>query len=131
MSRRGHGSRREGEDVEVFTFSNHVVQVPARRGFALRDAINTSQQHGGTALGAAIRELNVMEYERLIVITDEQSADRVPDPSGRGYIINVRPYRNGVCYGKWTHIDGFSEAVIDYIREYERLSEEPVGVVCD
>ena len=28
-------------------------------------------------------------------------------------------YKNGVGYGKWTHIDGWSEAVIEYIRALE------------
>jgi len=36
--------------------------------------------------------------------------------SGR---INVASYKNGVGYGKWTHIDGWSESVIDYIRTLE------------
>ena len=29
-------------------------------------------------------------------------------------------YRNGVGYGKWTHIDGWSDSVIEYVRELER-----------
>ncbi len=39
--------------------------------------------------------------------------------SGRGYVINVASNRNGVGYGEWTHIDGWSEAVVDYIAELE------------
>jgi len=35
-------------------------------------------------------------------------------------MINVASAKNGVGYGKWTHIDGFSEAVVDYIAELER-----------
>ena len=35
-------------------------------------------------------------------------------------MINVASARNGVGYGPWTHIDGFSEAIIDYIRVLER-----------
>lgn len=58
-------------------------------------------------------------YDRLIVITDEQAADSVPAPTATGYVINVASYKNGVGYGKWMHIDGWSEAVIDYIREFE------------
>jgi hypothetical protein len=27
--------------------------------------------------------------------------------------------RNGVGYGAWTHTDGWSEAVVDYIRNLE------------
>ncbi|MBB6146100.1 hypothetical protein HNQ77_004070 [Silvibacterium bohemicum] len=43
-----------------------------------------------------------------------------PAPRGRGYVINVASYRNGVGYGPWTHIDGWSEAVIEYIRAAEQ-----------
>jgi 60 kDa SS-A/Ro ribonucleoprotein len=45
--------------------------------------------------------------------------DAVPAPKGKGYMINVAGYRNGVGYGKWTHIDGWSDSVIEYIRELE------------
>ena len=38
-------------------------------------------------------------YDRLIVITDEQSHDSVPAPRGKGYVINVASNRNGVGYG--------------------------------
>jgi len=34
----------------------------------------------------------------------------------------VAGYRNGVGYGKWTHIDGWSEAVIEYIRTLEQAA---------
>jgi hypothetical protein len=78
-----------------------------------------SQRHSGTRLGAALDSIGE-PYDRIIVITDEQSHDSVGAPRGRGYIINVASARNGVGYGPWTHIDGFSEAVIDYIRELER-----------
>ena len=109
------------EDITVVTFSYDCKLVPARRGFALRDAITNSQPHGGTNLGAAVNEINrVYEYDRLIVITDEQSHDRVNNPKKEGYMINISTNKNGVGYGKWTHIDGFSEAVIDYIKTYEQ-----------
>jgi 60 kDa SS-A/Ro ribonucleoprotein len=113
--------REIGEKVAVFSFSNDVVEVPARRGFALRDAIDASQQHGATYLGKAVEKLNAGEkYDRLIVITDEQAHDTVPTPKGKGYVINVASYKNGVGYGKWTHIDGWSESVIEYIRALEQ-----------
>jgi 60 kDa SS-A/Ro ribonucleoprotein len=112
--------REIGEKVAVFSFSDNLVAVPARRGFALRDAIDRSQRHNGTHLGKAIEELNRNEkYDRLIVITDEQAHDRAPGPSGKGYVINVASYKNGVGYGNWTHIDGWSESVIEYIRALE------------
>ena len=112
--------REIGEKVSVYTFSDNLVEVPARRGFALRDAIDAIQPHSGTMLGKALEELNKKEhYDRLIVITDEQAHDTVPAPKGKGYVINVASYKNGVGYGKWTHIDGWSESVIEYIRALE------------
>jgi 60 kDa SS-A/Ro ribonucleoprotein len=33
------------DEVEIFTFSQDVVKVPPRRGFALRDAVVSSQPH--------------------------------------------------------------------------------------
>jgi len=108
-------------DVRVFTFSHQVVEVPPRRGMAGVDAVVRSQPHGGTYLGAAVEAINrEVKHDRLIVITDEQSHDRVPDPvAGRPYMINVASSRNGVGYGRWTHIDGFSESVIRFITEFE------------
>jgi len=114
--------REIAEKVAVYSFSDNLVEVPARRGFGLRDAIDASQQHSSTQLGKAIEKLNSEKYDRLIVITDEQSHDRVPAPLGKGYVINVASYKNGVGYGKWTHIDGWSEAVIDYIRALEQTA---------
>ena len=107
------------ENVSVYSFSNELERIPARRGFALRDAIDASQAHGATYLGKALGEITE-PYDRLIVITDEQAHDSVPSPKGKGYMINVASYKNGVGYGKWTHIDGWSESVIEYVRELER-----------
>jgi hypothetical protein len=112
--------REIGEKVSVFSFSDSLVEVPARRGFALRDAIDKSQRHNSTQLGNAVAELNQRGgYDRLIVITDEQAHDTVPAPRSKGYVINVASYKNGVGYGKWTHIDGWSESVVEYIRTLE------------
>ena len=116
--------REIGEKVSVFSFSDSLVEVPARRGFALRDAIEASQRHNSTQLGKAVEELNRKHsYDRLIVISDEQAHDTVSAPKGKGYVINVASYQNGVGYGKWTHIDGWSESVVDYIRRLEQTVE--------
>lgn len=108
-------------DVRMFSFSQRVQEVPPRRGMAGIDAILRSQPHSGTYLGAAVQAINQnIQHDRLIVITDEQSADRVPDPVAKSaYIINVASNKNGVGYGKWTHLDGFSEGIIRYIAEVE------------
>ena len=110
-------------DLNVLTFSTSLVEVPPRRGMAGVDAIRRSQPHGGTQLGAAVDEVNRRyAYDRLIVITDEQSRDRVagPRPGARGYMINVASAKNGVGYGPWTHIDGFAESTLTFIGEHER-----------
>jgi hypothetical protein len=112
--------REIAEKVAVYSFSDDLVEVPARRGFALRDAIDASQRHNSTQLGKAIEALNREACDRLIVITDEQAHDRVPAPNGKGYVINVASYKNGVGYGRWMHIDGWSESVIEYIRAIEQ-----------
>ncbi len=112
------------EKVSVYTFSNKTVKVSnSVRGFSLAEAIHRSQPHGGTYLGGAIKHIISSEkFDRLIVITDEQSHDSIPVdlPEALYYLINVASYRNGVGYGDWVHIDGFSEAVISYIIEYEK-----------
>ena len=111
--------REIAEKVTVYTFSDATKRIPARRGFALRDAMESSQPHGGTRLGAALDSIKE-KYDRIVVVTDEQSHDRVFAPKGRGYMVNVASAKNGVGYGAWSHIDGWSEAVIEYIRELER-----------
>jgi 60 kDa SS-A/Ro ribonucleoprotein len=115
--------REIAEKVSIYTFSNEARLVPPRRGFALRDAMEASQPHSGTYLGKALDAVNEAKhapYDRIIVITDEQSHDRISAPRGTGYVINVASARNGVGYGPWVHIDGWSEAVLEYIREAER-----------
>jgi 60 kDa SS-A/Ro ribonucleoprotein len=118
--------RETSEDFAIATFSDHCVQLPARRGFALRDAIAQSQPHSGTFLKRALGELKEKpewaKLERLIVITDEQSHDGIlPAWTPRAYVVNVAPYRFGVSYGDgWTHIDGWSERIVDYIAASEQ-----------
>jgi hypothetical protein len=108
------------ESVRVFAFSDNCVEVAPRTGMALRDAIRAATPMGSTQLGAAVKKVSALAHDRLIVVTDEQSADRVPEPKGLGYMINVASNRNGVGYGKWLHIDGWSDAVIRFLTEHER-----------
>lgn len=111
------------EDCAVYTFDTNCRFVPARRGMALRDAIG-KDVGGGTNTGAAIEKIHrETRYDRLIIFTDEQSHDRIPKPQGLGYVVNVSSDKNGIGYGAWTHIDGFSEAVLDFIFESERPAE--------
>ena len=114
-------------NVRMFSFADHVIELPARRGMAGVDAIRHSQ-NGGTRLFDAIDTVNRdVTYDRLVVITDEQafpagaaaSGRTCPAPKGSGYMINVASYRNGVGYGPWVHIDGFSEQVLRFVAEHE------------
>ena len=113
------------ETVSVFTFSDKIVRIPSRRGFALKDLVITSQPHSGTELDQAIKVLNLTPdtntADRLIVITDEQAASKIPDPvHKKAYMVNVSCEQHGVGYKRWTHIDGWSEGIIKYIRELEK-----------
>jgi len=109
------------EEVEIYSFSDRAVRVAPRRGFALREAISSSQFHSGTQLGNAMRTINANgSYDRCIVFTDEQSYDRPEAPRGKGYVVNVASYENGVNHNAWTEVNGFSEAVVDYIQALER-----------
>lgn len=106
-------------NVKIYTFSRQLVEVPNRRGFALRDAIINSQEHRDTFMGDAIEKLNKLEnYDKLIVFSDEQTAQKVPNPKcENAYMVNVSNNQNGVSYrGNWHHLDGFSEAIFDYIQ---------------
>jgi 60 kDa SS-A/Ro ribonucleoprotein len=113
-------ARGVSEDCRVFAFSDWCKEVPPRQGLALRDAIQKAGSMGGTRLGAAVAAMNVLPHDRLIVISDEQSHDAVPNPKARGYMINVASAKNGVGYGPWVHINGWSESVVRFILEYER-----------
>jgi 60 kDa SS-A/Ro ribonucleoprotein len=117
--------REKAEEFAIATFSDACVEIPARRGFALRDAITASQAHSGTYLKRALAELHEKRewrgLDRLIVITDEQSHDGILTAwTPRAYVVNVAPYKHGVSYGNgWTHVDGWSERVVDYIAAAE------------
>jgi hypothetical protein len=122
--------REKAEEFRVATFSDSCVTLPARRGFALRDAIVGSQAHSGTYLKRALSTLEGgkewSDVERVIVITDEQSHDGILAAwTKRAYLINVGSYKNGISYGNgWTHIDGWSERVLDYIAATEKEEVE-------
>ncbi|HEY2546728.1 MAG TPA: VWA domain-containing protein [Candidatus Acidoferrum sp.] len=117
--------REKAEEFAIATFSDARVELPPRRGFALRDAITGSQAHSGTYLKRALTQLHEKpewrKLDRVIVITDEQTHDGIlPAWTPRAYVVNVAPYKQGVSYGNgWTHVDGWSERIVDYIAASE------------
>jgi len=111
---------------------HQTALIPARSGFALRDLVRKSSSNlggGGIFLKQCMDFVHAAEIsaDRTIVFTDEQDCDLKCNPETadafgkQNYLINVASFKNGIGYGKWTHIDGFSEAVIDYIRENEKV----------
>jgi len=111
------------DDITIYSFSDGIAFIPPRHGMALRDAIISSQPHHGTYLANLLNNIVMLnvDYDRLIVITDEQIADNIPKmPKGKNYILNIAGYQNGIGNpNQWVTITGFSEAFIDFIRELE------------
>lgn len=133
------------EDIAVYATAGDdgrrthaTMLVPPRRGFGLRDLLSyaqTSRKIGGGGIFLKqvieyVRKEENGEAGRIIVITDEQDCDIVNKPASakpfgeHNYLINVASAQNGIGYGEWTHIDGWSEAVIDYIQQYESGDNE-------
>lgn len=110
------------EDCDVIAFGSTAGFVRPRRGFALNDEIGNGKFGHGTDTARAISLAASKGYDRIIVLTDEQSATNVgnPLPDSKGYMLNVAAYQNGVGGKGWVRIDGWSEAVVDYIQELER-----------
>lgn len=108
--------------------------VPARRGFALGEAIQQAAHELG---GGGIFVAQVMDYvyeqeknaDRVIVVCDSQDCDltRKPDSANafakRNYLMDVSVEKNGVGYSKFMVINGFSESLIDYVIEYEMMDD--------
>lgn len=114
------------EQAEIYTFSNSLARIPSGvRGFALLDALMHSQGHHGTDTTKAVNYINAeVKYDRIILFTDEQTTSAyrtIPAPKGKGFVINVASYDKGLTTtGDWTTVSGFSEAVVDFIQEYEK-----------
>jgi len=111
------------EQCVIIVFSDFSILVPSRRGFALRDVLHGKASRGGTRLSPAIRLAEQEKYDRIIVLTDEQISDCCPAPLPytKAYMINVASTRNGIGYRNWNHIDGWSESIVDYIIESEKI----------
>lgn len=110
-------------DVDIYSFSDYIKSIPNRRGFALAEAIDKSQTHWGTNMWAAITEVEKNHYDRIIVITDEQTMGSPHNAKIKNaYMINVASYSKGVGYGNnYKHINGFSDKVFNYISEIENV----------
>lgn len=125
------------ESSVVYQYDTRLVR-PNGNGFTLWKTMKDNFLNGGTSTGSCLSEAlrSQDDVKRVIIITDEQSNDRLPAlPNGCiGYIINVAPYQYGMSNGYdvkyfvdgkkksgYIRINGFSDVVFEYIREYENL----------
>lgn len=111
------------DEVDILAYSEAGVSVPPRRGFALRDALTHCMAWGGTNTQTAILAAAKRGYDRIVVFTDEQSHQTISNPfpgHKKSYFVNVASNQNGIGYRQWVHFDGMSEAVVQYIVEYEK-----------
>lgn len=109
------------QDHDVFYFANTITNAGSLRGFEIQEQYGKVNVGGSTSIATAIKGVSNQGYDRVIVITDEQSNDRVGRaPAPHSYMMNVACYQNGVGYRNgWNHIDGFSSNVLNYILTYE------------
>lgn len=129
-------ARELAQGASVYVFSNDAEIVPPRRGFALRDALYRTASWGGTNVWASVRTAFRAEQpngvDRVIIVSDEQTTaldrafgrrtpfEEARAPVPRSYMINVAAYQNGIGYNNgWTHVDGFSESIFDFLAEAE------------
>lgn len=121
------------EEVKLYVTGNYTVGVNGTpHGFAVFDAMkNAGRAAGGNGI-FLVKTMDALHNaegnaDRVIVITDEQDvAGGRPEQADafgrRNYIMNVASYEHGIAYtDKWVHVHGFSDKVIDYITEYEKV----------
>jgi hypothetical protein len=127
------------ESARVYAFNHQGYEIPSRRGFALRDSLARTKGSASCG-GAAVMMANKAGYDRIVVLTDGQWHYTGPDGrpvnrfgdakvispaplTSKAYMVNMAATKNGVGYGKWTAIDGWSEAIVEYIRASEGEAE--------
>lgn len=108
------------EEAVVIGFGSNAEVLPNRRGFALASAYRKGPG-GGTNTQTAKKLADSEGYDRIIIITDGQSHHRLTNPEGLGYVINVAPYENGIGYGDWTTISGWSDSVVRWLMAEEGI----------
>jgi 60 kDa SS-A/Ro ribonucleoprotein len=105
-----------------------VIDKPGRG----MDLVNQIRKMADELGGGGIFTVQCTNYiderdsaDRVVVISDSQDCDRKkPDDANafgkkHNYIIDIAPHKNGVGYGKFCVINGFSEKVVDFMKMYE------------
>lgn len=129
-------ARESCENVSIYATAGNdgsrihkTALVPPRHGMALIEKFR-KQGFVGELGGGGIFLKQVLDYvyereqyaDRIIVFTDEQDCDQKCNPATanafgkRNYMVNISNEKNGIGYKpNWVHIDGWSEAVLQYI----------------
>ncbi len=111
--------------TRLIAFGHEAKEIAPIQGLGASIALATANVGHSTNAHLAMEIVNRMVPlpDRAIIITDEQATQRLPKPLTKSnYIVNVAPYQNGIGYGQYNTINGFSAATIDYIREIERAA---------
>lgn len=111
------------EKVTIHVFTTQVYPPVDKHGM---DLANYIIQHpgGGTEVWRALRHADNLKADRIVCITDEQSSDAGLPPLTLTYVVNVAGYKNSIVYGgSMVSISGWSEALIDFITEAEKLND--------
>jgi 60 kDa SS-A/Ro ribonucleoprotein len=134
-------------EADVYTFTDSIRRVQGTlKGITGIEKILGNMPSGGTRIGEAVAHVNNGTYDRIVVLTDEQSSDVVAPPKSRySYVISLASYEpalaemvteerkaprkrgrygdllpHAVEYGEWVRITGFSENTFRYIADFER-----------
>jgi uncharacterized protein with von Willebrand factor type A (vWA) domain len=117
------------ENSKIVAFGTECYQIPAFKGLSLIKTCKDISRicGGGTDIQNAIETVDKsnIKYDRIIIITDEQSFTPLIPPKNKkskNYVINIASYKNGINYKDYTHINGFSENTFKFISEFEKLN---------
>jgi hypothetical protein len=139
MSSKSEMNRRDGavalaimlreicEDPVIFEFDGDCRPVKGVRGLGLDDEISMAEGGSTDIKGAIVKAVaEVPKMDRLVLLTDEQSFSDLPIFGGKPvkkYLINVATEKNGIAYKDWTHLDGFSQNIVEFIVKHEASTE--------
>lgn len=113
---------------------HQTEMVRPRRGFALAQEIDEAKNRLGGG-GIFLKQMMDFVYskeksaQRTITISDSQDCSIDPTDSPekafmfgkQNYLMDIGCEQNGIAYKKAVVINGFSEALVDYIVQYEQL----------
>lgn len=108
--------------TRLVAFGTSAKEILPIQGLGILHALGMASVGHATNAHLAVSLINNMKPipDRMIIITDEQVTQSLPKPLTKyAYIINVAAYKNGIGYGDYTKLDGFSASTLDYIRESE------------